>query len=419
MKRIRKVLIYGLIAIFSVVSLSSCSFFERALQKLGFGDETSTIATEPSRSNEPYTPSSIDNSKEESKITPTSKVNPTEESKLTPTSKITPTQGSSATSTTSTTKATSASDDIVDEYILDYGYNDLSRYAKKDVYMDLYKTFDDFLHDFYFSTADVSSKDYTVGSTTDSYYEIGEIEYTEYDLESYEALSVFKSVLLDHPEYYFISNTVLNYDKKTNDVITNRYLKIMIDEEYKLGSVRTNYKNKINEFLSFYQEKIIPFDTEYDKVKAAYDYIIENASYAYEADGKTPSSAANHHNMIGIVTEKKGVCESYAELFTFLLKSVNIGAITVSGQGYTTSNPTGENHAWNYVKIDDKYYGFDLTWGDTAGRSNYFGMSYNSLCYGKTSGCGRHIETESNIKYGFEYLYKVPSCSTVDLEYVL
>ncbi len=156
--------------------------------------------------------------------------------------------------------------------------------------------------------------------------------------------------------------------------------------------------------------------TALEKVKYTHDYITSNAEYAYEADGVTPSSSVSAHNIIGIIDEKKGVCESYAKLFTYLLKNIGIQALTVGGKGFTsTSGPEGEAHAWNYVKIAGEYYSFDVTWDDSTDSYDYYGMSYNSLTYGRKSTNGRHSAYESYISNGINYLYRVPSASTNDI----
>ena len=61
------------------------------------------------------------------------------------------------------------------------------------------------------------------------------------------------------------------------------------------------------------------------------------------------------------------LCGGYAELFERLSKKLGLQCRTISG--YTKGNswngrvPTSSNHAWNAVKIDDKWYLVDSTWG--------------------------------------------------------
>ncbi len=451
MKKYIKLLIITLMAIFSVVSLSSCDFINRALSKLGLGGNPETTAT----SGDPTAPiqsTTVVDDRSSSVITPstsqsktTTKTSTTTNTSTTKTTitTTTPTTGmssqasssSSRTTTTTTTTTTASSTAASTEYALDYGYNDLARYVSGEKYQELYIQFNEFLDDFYTSTStDIpmqvlrDSKLVTISSESEAsdseniYCVIGDIDYTKYNIESNEATSVFKSVLLDNPQYYFISNSLLLY---TYD--GNKYVKVSIDPEYRLGSTRLKYNNQIANYLKTFDLFMPTGLTDKEKVRYVHDFIKDNASYAYESDGKTPSSSSNAHNILGIISEKKGVCESYTELFTYILKYLNIPAITITGTGYTKTSPTGENHAWNYVMIDGKYYGFDLTWDDSVGSDYYYGLSYSKIdnisgfngsgaAIFIDSKIGGHRYTACSLADGFEYLYQVPSCSTTDLK---
>ena len=69
------------------------------------------------------------------------------------------------------------------------------------------------------------------------------------------------------------------------------------------------------------------------------------------------------HNIYGALYNKKVVCEGYARTFKYILDGLGIENVLVSGTGTNSSGVT-ESHAWNYVKIDEKWYGVDVTWDD-------------------------------------------------------
>ena len=456
MKKYSKLVIIALMAIFSVVSLSSCDFINRALSKLGLGGnpETTTTSGDPTapiqsttivddRSSSVITPSTsqsktttknsttTNTSKTKTTTTTTTPTTPRTSASTTPTTGMS-TQASSSSSRTTTTTTTASSTAASTEYALDYGYNDLARYSNGAKYQELYIQFKDFLDDFYTSSSDIpmqllrgtslvsisSEAEAEDGETI--YCLIGDVDYTKYGIEAKEALSVFKSVLLDNPQYYFIANSVLMFESGGTKTI-----KVSIDTDYRLGSTRLKYNTSIANYLRTFDLFMPTGLTDKEKVRFVHDFIKDNASYAYKSDGKTPSDSKNAHNILGIITEKKGVCESYTELFTYVLKYLNIPAITVTGMGYTKTSPTGESHAWNYVMLDGKYYGFDVTWNDSVGRDYYYGLSYAKIdniarfdsgaAVFIDSSIGGHKYTESSLTYGFEYLYRIPSCSTTDL----
>ncbi len=402
-----------MLAMVSLVSLSSCAFFQKAINKMGLGggtaSETSSVIPSSEKSSKKEASSKPQISSELSKP----KTSAEESSSIAPTSTI----------TNVSTSSTAAEEN------LDYGYNSLSDFTIGDKYQELYLLFKDVLVDGANSTSDYNGvisdggklvdspyprgqETYTVGEDVYRiYYSIGDVEITSFNIPKEEVFSVYKCVLLDNPQFYFVSSTVLYFT-----IGTRQYVKILIDPEYIDYDARLLYNAKISGFVSTYESGITSSMTTLEKVKYTHDYITSNAEYAYEADGVTPSSSVSAHNIIGIIDEKKGVCESYAKLFTYLLKNIGIQALTVGGKGFTsTSGPEGEAHAWNYVKIAGEYYSFDVTWDDSTDSYDYYGMSYNSNYFGRYSGNGRHAEYVTTIKTGIEYYYPLPSLSLTDI----
>lgn len=103
--------------------------------------------------------------------------------------------------------------------------------------------------------------------------------------------------------------------------------------------------------------------SDYDKIKAIHDYIINNASY----DMETEKNAA-YDNLIG----KKSVCQGYAALVYKMMTEANIACRVITGTG------KGVSHAWNIVKIDRKWYNVDCTWDDPVSETgeNYLQYDY-------------------------------------------
>lgn len=65
----------------------------------------------------------------------------------------------------------------------------------------------------------------------------------------------------------------------------------------------------------------------------------------------------------GALVEAKGVCEAYSRAYKYILDDLGIENILVTG---TAVNSTGvsEEHMWNYVKVNGKWYAVDVTWDD-------------------------------------------------------
>ena len=61
--------------------------------------------------------------------------------------------------------------------------------------------------------------------------------------------------------------------------------------------------------------------------------------------------------------QKSCVCEGYAKAFKYLIDQMEIPCVMVIGQATNTNGQT-ENHAWNYVQIENNWYAIDCTWDD-------------------------------------------------------
>lgn len=87
--------------------------------------------------------------------------------------------------------------------------------------------------------------------------------------------------------------------------------------------------------------------TDEEIVRNIYNWCTKNIEY-----DKTLSEN-NIRNIYGALINKKSVCAGYAKAFSYLCTQKEIMSIYVSS----------EDHAWNYVQINSKWYAIDTTWG--------------------------------------------------------
>lgn len=88
-----------------------------------------------------------------------------------------------------------------------------------------------------------------------------------------------------------------------------------------------------------------------------HDYLVENIEY------DTSLQEKNIYNIYGALINGKCVCEGYARAFKYLLDGLGIESTMVIGKGINSSGQS-ENHAWNYVKLENNWYAVDCTWDD-------------------------------------------------------
>ena len=119
---------------------------------------------------------------------------------------------------------------------------------------------------------------------------------------------------------------------------------------------------------------------ELQTVLNLHDWVIDHCTYDYTYTWYSADSVF----LLGT-----GVCNSYARAFTLLLKEAGIASRRVSG--YAFGDPDA-GHAWNAVRINGRWYLFDLTWddsGDTAvpfDRYQYFAVPDSAFSIEHTAG---------------------------------
>lgn len=118
--------------------------------------------------------------------------------------------------------------------------------------------------------------------------------------------------------------------------------------------LNTEQKQTLSE-LKLIQGQIINNNmTDYEKEKAIHDYMVLN--YKYDQEGLTAGTLTNRsHSVTGLINDKKGVCEAYANTFMLLCRLSGIKCDLVTG---TVDNV---KHAWNIVCLDGEYYHIDVT----------------------------------------------------------
>lgn len=164
-----------------------------------------------------------------------------------------------------------------------------------------------------------------------------------------EIKTVIDAYRRDHTEHFWLGNSYsMSYTEET--VLSVKPTYIMSGEELEVA--RAEFENAVSNILSYIQ----PGMSEFDKELILHDRLA--AITVYETD------AENAHNAYGALVDGETVCEGYAEALQYLLHRAGIQSFIIIGESVNPSNGARENHAWNAVRIDGKYYHTDLTWND-------------------------------------------------------
>lgn len=176
--------------------------------------------------------------------------------------------------------------------------------------------------------------------------------------------SAIEAYIYDNPEvFYFNPNKMyLNVETitKGSTKTYNAYINNGNENSYLTDEFSS--KEQIDEAISELQNirsSILQNKTgsTYNDIKIVHDYIVKNTEY------DRTISKSNIYNIYGTLVNKEAVCEGYARTFKYMMDGLGIPCTLVIGKG-TNSEGKTENHAWNYVKIGDKWYAIDTTWDD-------------------------------------------------------
>jgi transglutaminase/protease-like cytokinesis protein 3 len=95
----------------------------------------------------------------------------------------------------------------------------------------------------------------------------------------------------------------------------------------------------------------------YNQIKQVHDFLVDYIKYDSESNSEIS------HSVYGALINKLAVCDGYAKAFKYILDDMGISCVEVCGTGQNSSGAT-ENHAWNDVLINGKWYAVDVTWDD-------------------------------------------------------
>lgn len=124
------------------------------------------------------------------------------------------------------------------------------------------------------------------------------------------------------------------------------------------------------------------FTSEQDKASAIFLWITQHIKYDYKLTSaeNSPISYSTKQELVAkqekqfvestkrTIKTKRAVCQGYADLYKRLCDLTGIECVVISGASKTQNrdigkSPSGSGHAWNAIKINEKWYLLDATWG--------------------------------------------------------
>lgn len=190
-------------------------------------------------------------------------------------------------------------------------------------------------------------------------YESEDTSVLEQEFQSaWDALSLDRVDLfyIDVPKVNLVIQKTTHFSKTTYKLSLKPqedydYLCNGFENEETVNSALIQLKNKKNEILNS-----IDNGSTYEILLQIHDYLVDQITYSEE-------NGDNAYSIYGALVQNQAVCEGYAEALKYILDEIGIPCVLVSGKA-TNSEGRTENHEWNYVKIEGKWYAIDVTWDD-------------------------------------------------------
>ncbi len=181
----------------------------------------------------------------------------------------------------------------------------------------------------------------------------------------------FYAIKKDLPTFFHV-DYAFNYTPAPFCSVTPTYLYHKEEYEDMMSSIKYETAAIIKAIPGFNKK------SELHKCIALHNLMTKHITYDYEQlNYEYPEGNPLSYTIYGALVRKKAVCTGFALAFKYLCDSSGIDCLMATGQ----SLRTGEEHAWNMIRIGGKYAHIDITWDaifsqhSDACRYDYFGMN--------------------------------------------
>ena len=228
--------------------------------------------------------------------------------------------------------------------------------------------------------------------------------------------SGIESYLYDNPDVFYLDPTKMYINIQTTKKLFNSTYEVFIDSGENANYLSKTYSSKeqILEYENQINKEVVNILSEtegksdYQKILIIHDYLVDNVTYDETV------SKNNIYNMYGALVNKEAVCEGYAKAFQYLMQQIGIESVIIIGSA-TDSDENIQNHAWNYVKLNNTWYAVDVTWDDPVligGGILTKRYRYKYFLKGSETMSKDHVESYTFVDDG--KVYTLPTLSVTD-----
>ncbi len=192
-----------------------------------------------------------------------------------------------------------------------------------------------------------------------------------------DVMKVLQVALGDNPQVIYFNKTQI----RTTASLFGK--QIHFSGTYSSSQIK-NMSNELEKILDNAVEEIELLNpmSDYDKLMCIYEYLQDNVTYddkeleACCTTGRSRNPLS--HNAYGALVHKTAVCDGIAAAFALIAQRMGFDCTIVSGRA--TFRTSGfSDHAWNVIKVADKFYHVDATW-DVNHKCQTGEYSYEYFC---------------------------------------
>jgi len=202
-----------------------------------------------------------------------------------------------------------------------------------------------------------------------------------------EAFKAIAYVQYDHPELFWFGDCSVKRETVSSMLDGEHYHKTYVTytlpmPKDEIIDLQNQLKDRVAELISGLEYdhcghingrgKLVEKDvTPRDRVRTLFERLCTSAEYDHTL------ALPHTYDLVGVLLNGTGVCESYAEAYQYLMHRVGIQCIPVVG---TYGVADGTNHKWCMVNLDGQWLMVDPTGG-----SNPNGLQYKYLNFAPES----------------------------------
>lgn len=228
----------------------------------------------------------------------------------------------------------------------------------------------------------------------------GEYEIYIKGISEEEMKIIYHAVLDDHPEFFWLTGGISWTELLFSDTII-LYPEFW-DYEKDINECATELETALDEIIS----QANMYTSLYGKVLFVHDFLTENVKYddeTYELILDDPYTIENYQysSAYGTLVEHKAICGGYSTAFQLIMQRL----------GIQCGIATGDDHEWNFLRLEDEYYYMDITWDcPDSDNGETYAKSYEFFCI---------TEDELLSSHEFDEDQLLPECNGKKYDYFI